>query len=121
MTTITLLPTDIYTITISLINPTSGQPEPVPAGDVFSASASSPAISATIGTDAAGNPALFINAVTLPDANTMGINVSVSDSAGDVAATLTVDYPVPAQPGDNTLDTTNAVVTAQAAPTAPGP
>jgi hypothetical protein len=118
--TITLKPTDVYTITIGLVD-ASGAVVPVPAGDVFSATSSSPAIAATIGTDANGNPALIVNALTLPDANTMGMTVTISDSAGDVADTLTVDYPVPPAPDDITLAVPAAVVSTQPEPTAPGP
>lgn len=119
MTTITLKPTDVYTIPISIVDPATNQPEPIPAGDKFSAASSSPAVSATIGTDSNGSPTLILNALTLPNEHTMGVVVEVSDSAGDVAVDLTVDYPVPAEPGEITLGT--AAITEQPAPTTPGP
>lgn len=119
MTTITLKPTDIYTIPISIVDPTTNQPEPIPAGDKFSAASSSPAVSATIGADDNGSPTLILNALTLPSPATMGVVVEVSDSAGDVAVDLTVDYSVPVVPGDITLGA--AVITDQPAPTKPGP
>lgn len=121
MPNITLLPTEVYTITIQLLDPSTGAPEAVPAGDQFSATPTSPAISTTIGADANGNPAVILNALTLPSVNTMGMSFTVSDSAGDVVFVQGVDYPAPAVPGDISLDVGNAVVTAQAAPTAPGP
>lgn len=121
MANIQLKETDVYTITIMLLDPNTNQPEPVPAGDVFSVTASSPAISTVIGTDANGNPAVVLNAVTLPGVNTMGMSFTVNDSAGDVAFVQGVDYPAPVQPGDIALDVTNAVVSTQAAPTAPAP
>lgn len=118
-----LLPTDVYTIpitipiTITTINPMLGATEPV-----FTAVSSSPAVGATIGADANGAPVLVVNALTEPDANTAtGITVEVSDSAGDVAVILEVPYPVPVVPGDIMLDLAAAVVTEQAAPTPAGP
>ena len=79
------------------------------------------AIEGTIGTDAAGAPAVVLHALTLPSVNTMGMNITVSDSAGDVVLVQGVDYPVSAAPGDITLDLSNAVVSTQTAPTAAGP
>ena len=121
MPNIELKDTDTYLVTIVLLNAATGQPEPVAAGDVFTAASSSPALGATITADANGNPAVMINALTLPDANTMGMTVTISDSAGDVAFVQTVDYPVPLTPGDISLDVAAAVVGTQPAPTAPGP
>lgn len=121
MATITLKPTEIHTIPLGIVDPNTNQSVPVPSGDVFSASSSSGSVSATIGTDASGAPALIVNALTLPGPSTMGVVVEVTDSAGDVAVDLTVDYPVPASPGDIVLNTGGDVVTSQAAPTAPAP
>ena len=119
MASITLLSTDVYTIPISIVDAATGQPEPIPAGDTFSASSSSAAVSAAVAADSNGSPTLVVNALTLPSENTMGITVEVTDSAGDVAVDLVVDYPVPAAPGDIVLGA--AVVTTQTAPTKPGP
>jgi hypothetical protein len=121
MATIVLKSTEVHTLTIGLVDPTTNQPEPFPAGDTFAASSSSPAVGAAIGSDANGAPALIVNALTLPSANTMGIIVEVTDSAGDVAVDLTVDYPVPPVAGDIVLNTGGDVITTQPAPTAPGP
>jgi hypothetical protein len=119
--TITLKDTDVYTITIGLVDAATGIVMPFSPGDTFSAASSDPAIGAAIGLDANGNPALVVRALTLPDANTASSMVTVTDSAGDVAAELTVLYPVPPAVGDIVLDVATAAVTAQPAPTAPGP
>jgi len=119
MITITLKPTDVYTWPLSIVDPATGQTEPLPAGEVFTATSTSPAVLATVNAAADGSPELVVKAATLPDANTLGIKVEVTDSTGDVAVDLTVDYPVPAAPGDITLGP--ASLTQQPAPTAPGP
>ena len=124
MTAITLTPTDVHHLSIGIVDPATQNAEPVPAGDTFSAVSSSPAIGATIDLDANGNQEVVINALTLPSAATMGQTVTVTDSAGDVAAVQAVDYPVPVTPvpGDIVLGVSNdATVTTQAAPTNPGP
>jgi hypothetical protein len=119
--TIELKPADVYTITIGIVNSQTGLVEPAPVGDVFSAVSPSPAVEATIGVDADGKPAVIVRALTMPDANTMGIVIPVTDSAGDVATSVTVNYAVPVASGDITLNMAGAVVTAQPAPSAPGP
>lgn len=121
MANITLTETGTWTITILLLDPVTGAPEPVPAGDVFSAASSSAAMGASIVQDANGNPAVFINALTLPGASTMGMSVTVSDDHGDVAFVQGVDYPAPVQPGDISLNVAGAVMGTQPAPTAPAP
>lgn len=121
MTAIELKSTEVHTITILLLDPTTQAPEPIPAGDVFTVEASSPAIETVIGVDANGNPAVVLRALTLPSVNTMGMNFTVSDSLGDVVCVQGVDYPMPPQPEDIALDLAGAVVTVQDAPTAPGP
>lgn len=122
MPNIELKPTDTWTIALGIVDPATGAVEPIPAGDVFSVGeTSSPAIEATIGTTADGKPAVLLRALTLPDANTMGMSFTVTDSNGDVALKQGVDYPAPAQPGDITLDIAGAVVGTQPAPTTAGP
>ncbi len=121
MANIELKPTDVWTISLGLVNAATGAVEPIPSGDVFSVTTSSPAIGAEIGTDANGNPAVVLKALTLPDATTMGMNFTVTDSNGDVAVVQGVDYPAPPVAGDITLNVAGAVVSSQPAPTAPGP
>jgi hypothetical protein len=113
--TLTIKSTEIHTIPLELISETDGTTVTIPAGDTFTASSASPAISATITGDS-----LVVNALTLPSANTASMVVTVTDSDGDVAYTLTVNYPVPVV-DDIAANLTADVVTAQPAPTAPGP
>jgi hypothetical protein len=121
MDKIVLKPTDVYTVRIGL-KAADGSVEAVPAGDVFSVDSSLPAVvPGVIGTDANGEPTLAVNALTLPSAATMGMVLTVRDSAGDVALEIGVDYPVPAAPGDITADVAGATITTQDAPTAAGP
>ncbi len=113
--TLTIKSTEVHTIPLELISEADGTTQPIPAGDTFTATSSSPAVGATVnGTD------LVVNALTLPSAATASVAVTVSDSAGDVAYTLTVSYPVPVV-DDVAANLAGDVVTAQAAPTAPGP
>ena len=111
--------TDVYAIPLTITNAADGTNIPVPVTDTFTAVSSSVAISA-VASNATGAWVLTVNALTLPDANTMGMTVTISDSAGSVADVLTVNYPVPVV-GDITATVANAVVTTQPAPTAPGP
>src|SRR4029077_16845501 len=119
MTTITPKPTDVYAIPLSILNSKTGQIGPIPAGEVFTATSSSSAIGASITEALDGSPQLIVYPLTLPSANTMGIKVEVTVSTGDVAVDLTVDYAMPAAPGDITLG--SPVLGSQPAPTAPGP
>ena len=113
------LPNDeVDTITIKT-QTAGGATVPVPAGDVFSASSDSPAaINTVIGKDAAGNPALVMNGLVQehPD-----ITVTISDSAGLVAAVLVVDIVADVTPKNIVLDLADATHVAQPVPTAPGP
>ena len=115
----TLKSTDVYAIPLTLTNAADGTSIPVPASDTFTAVSSSPALSA-VASNLTGAWVLTVNALTLPSANTMGMTVTINDSAGDVQDTLTVNYPVPVV-GDITASVANATVTTQPAPTAPGP
>lgn len=105
----------VVTISIKEIDQTSGAALPIPAGDTFSVSNDNPtALNAVIGTDAAGNPALVLNALMQAAS---GVNVSVSDSAGAKAASLVVDIVADVVP-DLVLDTADAVSVPQAVPAA---
>lgn len=121
MSSIVLQETDTYNITLVRLNDATKAPEPFPAGTKFTVVASSPALGVSIGADASGNPSVLLNAVTLPSVNTMGMNFTVTDDQGDVAAIQAVDYPTPPQVNDISLDVAHAVVGVQAAPTVPGP
>lgn len=99
---------------------------PVPAGDVFSATSSSPSLGVAIANDAAGNQELVITPLVIESDTTNGgggIIVTVTDSNNDTAGELSgadavsiVTVPVvPAvRLGVPTFST-------QPAPTAPGP
>ena len=131
-----IISTGTYLIPLGLVADASGAVAPVPTGDVFTAAVTGPgaasiaAVPAPLpagaalpdgGTSVGGEPGLLINAVALPDANTMGMVVTVSDSDGDVACTITVNYPVPPVVEDVVADIANTLVGTQPAPTAPGP
>lgn len=99
---------------------------PVPAGDVFTATSSSPSLGVAIANDASGNQELVATPLVLQsDAGNGGgnITVTVTDSAGDTAGELTganainiVLVPVVAA-----ITLGAPTFTTQAAPTAPGP
>lgn len=99
---------------------------PIPPGDVFTPVASSPSMAMSMGLDVNGNQEVVVAPTVLEsDAGNGGgnITITVTDSAGDIAATLTgtnainitLVPPVP----QITLGT--PTFTTQAAPTAPGP
>ena len=99
---------------------------PVPAGDVFSATASSASLGVAIANDAAGNQELVITPMVIEsDAANGGGNivVTVTDSAGDIAGELSgADaisiVTVPVVPN---IRLGVPSFTTQPAPTAPGP
>ena len=114
MAVTSLLNDKITSIAIQCQN-AAGANVAVPAGDTFTATSASPAVGATVnGTD------LVVNALTLPSPATASVAVTVTDSAGDVAYTLTVSYPVPVI-DDIAANLAGDVVTEQAAPTTAGP
>jgi hypothetical protein len=121
MEKITLKPTDVYTFALGLAA-ADGSVEPIPAGDTFSVSSSlSEVVPGSIGQDADGAPTLIVNALTLPSPATASMVLTLSDSAGDTALELGVDYPEPVAPGNITANVAAATVTTQDAPTTPGP
>ena len=113
------LPNDeVDTITIKTQN-TAGLTVPFPAGDKFTASSDSPAaLNSVIGADAAGNPALVINALVQEHPN---ITVIVADSAGLTKATLVVDVVQDVAAKNIVLDTADATHVSQPVPASPGP
>ena len=113
--TIDLIATAVHTISLGLTSEADGSTIPIPAGDTFSATSPSPALNVAIDNTA---DTLMVNALTLPSANTASMAFDVTDSNGDVALSVTVNYPVPVI---NDITSTGDVVTAQPAPTAPGP
>lgn len=112
------LPNDeVVTIPI-LVDDSSGDPVPAPAGDTFSVTSSSPSLNAIIGATAAGNPAVVINATVKASP---GLSFTVSDSAGLTSFTQMVDIVPDTTPSAITLDLADATEVSQPVPTAPGP
>ena len=114
------LPNDeIVSIPIMTTN-AAGVTEPNPAGDTFSVVSSNPAsLNAVIGTMADGTtPAVVINALVQVSP---GLTITVSDSAGLAAFTLTVDIVQDVTPANIVLDVADATKTSQPVPTNPGP
>ena len=117
--------TEVGHYPLTLVNP-DGTLAPVPAGDVFTAVSSSASLGVAVAPDAAGNQELVVTPLVLQSDTANGgggITVTVTDSAGDVAADLTgtdsiniVTVPVHAQ-----ITLGAPTRTTQAAPTAPGP
>lgn len=106
----------IDTITIKEVVDATGAPAPVSPGDVFTAaSGDTAAVNAVIGTDAAGNPALVINALVQAAS---GITITVSDAMGAKAATLVVDVVADVVPVDIVLDVADATHAPQPVPAA---
>ena len=108
---------DVAAIQIHTAN-AAGVVEPAPAGDVFTATSSSPSLGVAIGKDANGNPTLILTPLVQVSP---GITVTVSDSAGLAVATQLVDIVQDNTPTNVVLDLADAVLTAQPVPTAPGP
>lgn len=112
------LPNDeVVTITIKTTN-VVGAVEPAPVGDVFSATSSKPAsLGVSVGTPM-GVPAITLTPLVQvsPD-----ITVTVTDSAGLMAATLVVDIVQDVTPTNIILDVADATHVSQPVPAAPGP
>jgi hypothetical protein len=111
--TINLLATDVHTVTLGLVVDGTSTQVPVPPTDTFTATSPSPAINVAINANL-----LTINALTQPSANTMGMVIPVTDSAGDTELVITVNYAVVVI---DDIVGTDAVTGQQPAPTAPGP
>lgn len=113
------LPNDeIVTVSILTQNG-AGATEPPPASDTFMVTGSNPAsLNAVLGTDAAGGPAVVMNALVK---SSPGLTVTVSDSAGLAQYVLTVDIVEDVTPTNIVLDVADATHTSQPVPAAPGP
>ena len=108
----------VATITIKTTD-AAGSVEPVPVGDVFTATSSNPAsLQATIGADASGNPALILTPMVQASPN---ITVVVSDSAGLAQATQLVDVVPDVRDTNIILDLADATTKTQSVSAAPGP
>lgn len=114
--TLELKPNEVHTLTLGIVNAETGLVEPAPMGNVFYAKSPSPAVDATVGVDAAGAPAVIVRAMTMPDPKTKTIVIPVTDSAGNKATEITVNYPVPVASGEITLNMTGDTVTDQPLP-----
>jgi hypothetical protein len=108
------LPNDeILTITMKATN-SAGAFEPIPSGDVFTVVSSDPAsLNAVMGTDAAGNVAVVVNALKQAASN---VTVTVTDSAGLTAATQIFDIVTDATPTALALDLVDATHVPQPVP-----
>jgi hypothetical protein len=96
-----------------------GDVVPAPSGDVFSAAISdATSLTATIGVMPSGPLAGAVALVLTPlKLAVSGLTVTVSDSAALTNVVLTVDIVTDLTPKSITLDTTDAVLVPQAAPT----
>lgn len=102
----------VYTITLKAVN-SAGAFEPLPAGDTFTATSSDPTVgNAVMGVDAAGNPALVVNAMTRAGTWT----ATVTDSSGLTAATQVFDNVEDATPTALVLDLADATHVPQPVP-----
>jgi len=109
---------EVATIPI-LVDDAGGAPVPAPAGDVFSVVSSNPAsLGATIGTTAAGTPAVVLTPLVQASPN---LSIVVSDSAGLSSFTLGIDIVADTTPKAITLDLTKVTEATQPVPTATGP
>lgn len=116
MTTFSLPNDQILTITIKATD-LAGAFEPIPVGDTFTVTVSDPAsLNAVMGTDAAGNVALVVNAL-VPTAT--GVIVTVSDSSGLKAAEQVFDIVTDTAPVALALDMVDATHTSQPVPATP--
>lgn len=113
------LPNDaVATITIKTTD-AAGDVVPKPAGDTFQAKSAMPnSLGASIGVDAAGNPALILTPLVQLSP---GINVNVLDSAGLKQASLIVDIVGDVTPSNIILDVADATLAPQPTPGAVGP
>lgn len=96
---------------------------PIPAGDVFTPTASSPSLAMSMGVDASGNQEAIGSPVVLESDSGNGggnITITITDSAGDVAGTLT-GINITLVPPVPQIALGTPTFTTQAAPTAPGP
>ena len=113
------LPNDAVTTIPILTQNAVGVSEPPPAGDVFTVVSSNPAsLNAVIGQTSTGIAAVVMNALV---AQSPGLSVIVSDSAGLTTWTQVVDIVEDVTATNVVLDLANATHTTQPVPTAPGP
>jgi hypothetical protein len=115
--TITLTATQVHLLSLGLVSDANGTPVPIPAGTTFAATSPSPAIGVVVDNAA---DTVAINALTLPSPNTASMAFDVTDATDPtvVALHVVVLYPVPVV---DDITVTGDVVTAQPAPTTPGP
>jgi hypothetical protein len=112
------LPNDeISTITIKTTD-SGGDVEAVDPTDVFTVVSSSPSLTAAIGTDASGNPAIVLTPMVKASPN---ISVTVSDSKGLIQCVQLVDIVPDVKPTNVILDLADATTVSQSVPAAPGP
>lgn len=108
----------VETITI-VTTDAAGTTVPAPAADVFSVVSSNPtSLSASIGKDAAGNPAVVLTPLVQASS---GLTVTITDSAGLASDAQGVDIVQDLAPKAIGLSTGTATTAPQAVPTAPGP
>lgn len=113
------LPNDeVLTIGILVLD-AAGDTVPAPSGDTFTVVSSNPAsLDAVIGATPSGQPAVVMNALVQAS---LGLTVTVSDSAGLKAFTETVDIVADTKPAAVGLDLAHATSVVQPVPTNPGP
>lgn len=112
------LPNDeVVTIDIESTN-SAGVVEPLPAGDTFTVTSSSPSLGAAIGVGSAGGPAIVLTPTVQESPN---ITVTVTDSAGLTQVVLLVDIVQDVTPTNLVLDVADATHVSQPVPAAPGP
>jgi hypothetical protein len=105
----------VYTIPILTTN-IAGVVEPAPAGDVFTVTSMAPtSLQATLGTTAAGGPAVVLTPLVQSAPN---ITITVTDSAGLTQAVQICDIVVDVAPTNIILDVANATHTTQPTPPA---
>lgn len=113
---INLTPTEVHTITLGVVNKDTGLIEAPAVGDVFKVVSPNKAISATLGVNDAGAQVVIVRPVAMPDSSTASVVIPVTDSAGNTALDLTVNYPVPPATGALCLNMAGDVVTTQPMP-----
>ena len=97
----------------------AGGLEPAPVGDVFTVVSSNPvSLAAVLGTDAAGGPAVVMNALV---AAGTGYTVTVTDAAGLTSSVTTIDIVADTSPANVVLDMVDATHVSQPVPTLTGP
>lgn len=109
---------NVATFTITELNTVTGAFDPVNPADVFTAAASDTTnLSATIGTNAAGAPALVVNWLHTTSPLLTGVSVTISDSLGNTNDVQLFDMIQPATlPDQIGLDVTDVTLETQPVP-----